>query len=83
MSNVTNLETERLIRSRVAEITDLQPEILFRNGTTDILFSFWKKIPDEKQTMEIEKVLQEFGKPISNSCREAQFVSYLILRSCS
>lgn len=83
MSNVSNLETERLIRSRVAEITDLQPEILFRNGTTDILFSFWEKIPDEKQTMEIEKVLQEFGKPISSSCREAQLVSYLILRSCS
>lgn len=80
---MSNLETERSIRSCVANFTDLVPEIRFREDVNDILFTFLETIPDEATTKEIETALQEYGKVIPAAVyRESSYLAYLIIRSC-
>lgn len=74
------IKTEVTIRSRLAQVTDIVPEILFRENSKDITVLFQGTIPDEETTMQIENVLKAFGKPIPNHYRQASFISFLILR---
>ena len=74
------ITTELTIRSHLAQVTDIVPEILFRENSTKILVSFQDTIPDEETTMKIENVLKAFGEPMPNHCRESSFISFIILR---
>lgn len=74
------IKTEMIIRSHLAQITDITPEILFRPGSKKILISFQGNIPDEETTLKIENILKKFGTPIPNHCREKNFISFIIKR---
>lgn len=74
------IKTELILRSYLRQVTPLIPEILFRENSKNIIITFKENIPDEKTTIEIEKILNKFGETIPNHCREYSFISFLILR---
>lgn len=71
---------EITIRSRLLQVTNIAPEILFRKNSKDILVIFQGNIPDEETTIKIENVLRNIGKPIPNHSRDNSFISFLIKR---
>lgn len=74
------INAELIIRSHISQITDINPEILFRRNSKNILVSFQGNIPDEEVTTRIENALKVFGNPVPNHFREANFVSFVIHR---
>lgn len=77
---MNNTETYIAICACVSRLTNLSPDIRFRENSSSVLISWQGTIPDEVTTSRIEEALKQFGNPISNHCRNANFVSFLILR---
>lgn len=74
------IKTEVAIRSLVLQVTDILPQIEFKENCKNIIVLFQGNIPDEDTTKEIENVLKAFGTPIPNHCREKFLVSFTISR---
>lgn len=77
---MTNNEIYCLVHSTIKQLTDIVPNVYFRENSSNVLVSFEKEIPDEETTLKIETALKEFGTTVPNHCREASFVSFMILR---
>ena len=77
---INNYELQDSILNCIKQCTSIIPEIYFRDDSANVLVVFYGHIPSEEQVSPISDALKEFGTPIANSCREASFVSFLILR---
>lgn len=76
---MTNNELYCLVHSSIKQLTDIVPNVYFRENSSNV-FVYFAEIPDEETTLKIETALKEFGTPVPNHCREASFVSFTILR---
>lgn len=74
------INTELMIRSHILKITNITPEILFRENSKSILVLFQGNIPDETTTKAIEKELKIFGSIVPNHFRKSEpnCVSFVI-----
>lgn len=75
-----NEKMEKEVNQVIKKITPLSPEIFYRKGTLGLTV-VWRKngIPSEQETAKIEAALKDFGDVVPNSCRDANYVSFLIL----
>lgn len=77
---MNNTETRHAIHACISQITNLVPDIWFRKGSSSVMISWENTIPDELATTRIEEALKQFGKPLPIHYREANFVSFEIIR---
>ena len=77
---MTNTEIYHAIHACVSRLTDTYPDIRFRENSSNILISWQGSVPDEVTTSIIEETLKQFGNPIPHHFRDANCVSFVILR---
>ena len=71
-------ETCRAILKKVSTITDIVPEVYYRDDCNSIMITWRGDIPDEITTLKIAEALIRFGTPIPNHFRDCNFVSFII-----
>lgn len=64
----------------IKQFSDVEPQIYFRQGSDNVMIIFKGQIPSEEEASQIKTALEQFGTPVSNCCRQASFVSFLLQR---